>query len=112
MPTRTPGKHVTSKESWTKLAEAAKRFGEEKPDLVVCLGDMIDSAPSLDAEKKTLAQVAKNFAPLPGKHHFVVGNHCVETLTKPEFGDCWAGEVLLFVRRRWLAVSACRRRSR
>jgi alkaline phosphatase len=72
-------------ESLTKLAEAAKRFDQEKPDLVVCLGDLIDSAPSLDAEKKTLAQVAKKFAPLPGKHHFVVGNHCVENLTKPEF---------------------------
>ena len=73
------------RESLTKFAEAAQRFQQEQPDHVVALGDLIDSAPSLDAEKNYLKQVAKQFATLPGKHHFVLGNHCVENLTKPEF---------------------------
>ena len=39
------------RESLEKFAEATKRFGEEKVDLVVELGDLIDSADSLDMEK-------------------------------------------------------------
>ena len=80
-----PGGSRHHRESLAKFAEAAKRFELEKPDHVVCLGDAIDSAGSLDAEKGYLKQVAQAFAPLPGKHHFVLGNHCVENLTKPEF---------------------------
>jgi hypothetical protein len=72
-------------ESLTKFAEAAKRFQQEKPDHIIALGDMIDTAASLETEKGYLKQVVKAFAPLPGKHHFVLGNHCVENLTKPEF---------------------------
>jgi alkaline phosphatase len=73
------------RESLTKFSEAAKRFQQEKPDHIIVLGDLIDTAASLDAEKAYLKQVAKEFVPLPGKHHFVLGNHCVENLTKPEF---------------------------
>ena len=73
------------RESIAKVAEAAKRFDQEKPDLAVCLGDLIDSAASLDAEKGYLARIIKEFSGIPGKHHFVLGNHCVENLTKPEF---------------------------
>ena len=80
-----PGGTRVFRESLTKFAEAAKKFQEEKPDLIICLGDLIDSAASLDTEKGYLKKVVKEFAPLPGKHHFVLGNHCVENLTKPEF---------------------------
>ncbi len=80
-----PGGTRVFRESLTKFAEAAKKFQEEKPELIICLGDLIDSAASLDTEKGYLKKVVKEFAPLPGKHHFVLGNHCVENLTKPEF---------------------------
>ncbi len=73
------------RESLTKFSEAAKRFEQEKPDHIIALGDLIDSAASLNTEKDYLEQVVKAFAPLPGKHHFVLGNHCVENLTKAEF---------------------------
>ena len=73
------------RDTLVKLAEAAKRFDEEKPDAVIALGDLIDSAPSLDAEKDFLRRIAKEFSHMPGKRHFVLGNHCVENLTKPEF---------------------------
>ena len=73
------------RESLTKFAEAARVFGQEKSDLLVALGDLIDSAPSLDAEKECLRQVVSRFARAAGKRHFVLGNHCVENLTKPEF---------------------------
>ncbi len=73
------------RESLEKFSEAAKRFQQDKPDHIIALGDLIDSAATLDTEKDYLKQVVKEFVPLPGKHHFVLGNHCVENLTKPEF---------------------------
>jgi alkaline phosphatase len=73
------------RETLTKFAEVAKRFDQEKPDLIICLGDNIDSAASLDTEKGYLRRITKEFSRLLGQHHFVLGNHCVENLTKPEF---------------------------
>ena len=73
------------RETLTKFAEVAKHFDQEKPDLIICLGDNIDSAASLETEKGYLRRIAKEFSRLPGQHHFVLGNHCVENLTKPEF---------------------------
>ena len=68
-----------------KLAEAAKAFQHEKVDLVVALGDMIASADSLDEEKGYLRRIIKDFIAIPGQHYFVLGNHCVSALTKPEY---------------------------
>ena len=82
---KAPGGSRHYRESLTKVVEAAKRFDQEKPDLVVCLGDLIDTAPSLDAEKGYLKRIIKEFSGMPGKHHYVLGNHCVENLTKAEF---------------------------
>ncbi len=73
------------RETPAKLAEAARRFKQENVDLVVSLGDAIDSADSLEAEKGYLARIAKDFAAMPGQRHFVLGNHCVSALTKPEY---------------------------
>lgn len=73
------------RETIAKLAEAAKRFEKGEPHLVIELGDMIDSAESLEVEKGYLRRIAKDFAAIPGQRHFVLGNHCVSALTKPEF---------------------------
>ena len=73
------------RESLAKLAEAAKQFDKETPDLVVELGDLIDAADSAEVEKGYLRRIAKAFAATPGQHHYVLGNHCVYSLTKPEF---------------------------
>ena len=68
-----------------KLAEASKQFAKEKPIMVVCMGDLIDAAKDVDTEKKWLAKIHTEFAKLPGVKHYVLGNHCVATLTKAEF---------------------------
>lgn len=73
------------RDSLTKLAAAAKEFAAARPDFVIELGDFIDSGASLDAEKGHLRRIAKEFSALPGPHHYVLGNHCVDNLTKPEF---------------------------
>lgn len=71
--------------SSAKLAEAAERFRQERMDLVIELGDVIDSADSLEVEQDYLRRIAKEFRTIPGQHHFVLGNHCVFNLTKDEF---------------------------
>jgi predicted phosphohydrolase len=73
------------RESIGKLREAGKQFKLDKPDFVVELGDLIDSANSLEKEKKHLEQVNEVFTSLPGEKHYVLGNHCVHMLTKAEF---------------------------
>lgn len=73
------------RETPTKFTEAAKRFEQEKTNLVIELGDLIDAADSVEVEKGYLKRIAKELTATPGQHHFVLGNHCVWNLTKPEF---------------------------
>ena len=73
------------RETLGKLEEAAKQFQADKPEFVVELGDFIDAADSVEVEKGYLKRINKDFQALPGKKHYVLGNHCVHTLTKEEF---------------------------
>lgn len=73
------------RETLSKLANAGEQFQKDKPDFVVELGDLIDAADSVATEKKYLATIHKEFSALPGDKHYVLGNHCVTTLTKAEF---------------------------
>lgn len=75
------------RETPKKLAEAAERFGLEKPDFVVELGDLIDAADSVKAELEYLKRINGAFAEICQDRHYVLGNHCVYTLTKEEFLD-------------------------
>ncbi len=73
------------RETLAKLEEAALRFEKDQPDTVVELGDFIDAGGSVEVEKGYLKRVNKDFAALPGQKRYVLGNHCVDTLTKAEF---------------------------
>ena len=73
------------RETLAKLGEAATQFEKQKPAFVVELGDFIDAADSADVEKQYLRRIQREFQNLPGKKHYVLGNHCVYTLTKSEF---------------------------
>lgn len=73
------------RETLAKLSEAAEQFQKDEPDFVVELGDFIDAADSVEVEKGYLKRINKDFAALPGEKHYVLGNHCVYTLTKDEF---------------------------
>ena len=80
-----PGGNRHYRETLRKFDEAAKQFASDNVDFVIELGDFIDAADSLEIEKDYLTTVTKRFAATPGQHHYVLGNHCVQTLTKPEF---------------------------
>ena len=73
------------RETLAKLEEVAKQFQKDRPDHVVELGDLIDAADSVQVEKAYLKRIHRQFSALPGKKHYVLGNHCVHTLTKEEF---------------------------
>lgn len=73
------------RETLDKLAEAAAQFAKERPDIVVELGDLIDAADSVKKELGYVRRIHKAFAALPGRKYCVLGNHCVDTLTKAEF---------------------------
>jgi alkaline phosphatase len=73
------------RETLTKIAEAGEQFQKDKPDFVVALGDLIDAADSVAVEKKYLARINQEITSLPGDKYYVLGNHCVATLTKEEF---------------------------
>lgn len=49
------------RETMQKLAEAAQVFEQEQVDLVVTLGDLIDSADSLDVEQNHLRRITAEF---------------------------------------------------
>jgi len=73
------------RESLGKLAEAAKQFATEKINFVVELGDIIDAADSVEVEMGYLSTVNREYSAIAADRHYVLGNHCVDTLTKAEF---------------------------
>lgn len=73
------------RESATKLAEAAAEFRKSKVDFVVELGDLIDAAATVDDELAYLKTIDQEFSAIARDRHYVLGNHCVDTLTKAEF---------------------------
>jgi 3',5'-cyclic AMP phosphodiesterase CpdA len=75
------------RETLDKLARAVGQFEQDRPDFTVELGDFIDAADSVADEKRYLKRIQKEFSAIPGGRHYVLGNHCVDTLTKPEFLD-------------------------
>jgi predicted phosphodiesterase len=82
---KTPAGTRHYRETLKKIEEARRRFDREKTEAVIELGDIIDAADSVDAEQRYLKRIVREFAATPGQHHYVLGNHCTWTLTKPEF---------------------------
>lgn len=68
-----------------KFADAAERFKAAQVEFLVELGDFIDAAESIETEEAYLKTIGGRFNAAAGQRHYVLGNHCVHTLTKPEF---------------------------
>lgn len=82
---KTPAGTRHYRETLAKLEEAALRFEQEKLSFVVELGDLIDAADSVDVERRYLKTINRLFSSIGKDRHYVLGNHCVDTLTKNEF---------------------------
>lgn len=75
------------RETPDKLAVAAAEFAAQKPEFIVELGDFVDAADSVEIELEYLQRINKPFTAISDHRHYVLGNHCVYTLTKQEFLD-------------------------
>jgi len=71
--------------SLARLSSAVAHFNELKADFVVELGDFIDAAPSADQELVWLKRIESVYVQARCPRHHVLGNHCVQTLTKEQF---------------------------
>ena len=75
------------RETPDKLAEAAGKLGQHAPEFIVELGDFIDAADSVSRDLSYLKRINRDFRAICRNRHYVLGNHCVHTLTKQEFLD-------------------------
>jgi alkaline phosphatase len=73
------------RETIPKLNAAAEEFQQTGLDFVVELGDLIDAADTVETELDYLRTINLEFSKLSSDRHYVLGNHCVDTLTKTEF---------------------------
>ena len=73
------------RETPAKLAEAATHFSQDQLAFLVELGDFIDAADTVEAELGYLKRINRDFSAICKERHYVLGNHCVYTLTKQEF---------------------------
>jgi alkaline phosphatase len=73
------------RETPARLEEAAGQFTRDKLSFLVELGDFIDAADSVDVEQKYLRTINAQFSAICSDRHYVLGNHCVDTLKKEEF---------------------------
>ena len=73
------------RESLKKLEEATQAFQDTHVDFVVELGDLIDAAKTAEQELTWLKTINQQFIKMPGEQHYVLGNHCVTTLSKEDF---------------------------
>lgn len=80
-----PTKTRFYREALGKLDEAVDFMNQEKPHAVVELGDFIDQATTPEQEVEWLKTIEQRYSRLHMPRHYVLGNHCVATLTKAEF---------------------------
>ena len=73
------------RETLAKLEEAATQFQQDQLTFLVELGDLIDAADSVETEQRYLTAINREFSAICEDRHYVLGNHCVDTLRKEEF---------------------------
>jgi len=73
------------RDSMAKLAEAIETFNRLRPAFLIELGDFIDSGKTKADEIAFLHKIDKVYRRFRGPRHYVLGNHCLNALTKAEF---------------------------
>ncbi|MEO8270341.1 MAG: metallophosphoesterase [Aureliella sp.] len=71
--------------SLEKLEKATEQFQQAELTFTVELGDLIDSMDAVDLDLSYLKTIDGRFSAICQDRHYVLGNHCVETLKKEEF---------------------------
>jgi len=71
--------------SLKKLQQAVTTFQRRKLAFVIELGDFIDADPQKQKDLDYLQAARQVFEGFAGPRYYVLGNHCVYVLTKPQF---------------------------
>lgn len=82
---KAPGGSRHYRQTLDKLHDATGKLQQSDLTFAVELGDLIDSVKSVDLDISYLKTIDAQFAKVCHERHYVLGNHCVETLTKQEF---------------------------
>lgn len=80
----TDGKRYNSK-SLGKIKDAYAYFVEQKCDLIVCLGDLLDTEKTVEKEIENLKEISKVIHGVKISTVCLMGNHDAFTLTASEF---------------------------
>ena len=72
-------------QSLRKIAEAYSFFEKEECDVIICLGDLLDTEATVELEKENLKEIAKIVKDSKIPSVYVMGNHDAFTLTPEEF---------------------------
>jgi len=79
------------RDSQEKLRTAVETFNRRKVAFVAELGDFVDAGPEKADDLRFLHAIREVFSEFSGDRHYVLGNHCLTRLTKPEFlANCGA----------------------
>jgi alkaline phosphatase len=70
-----------------KFADAVAHFRADRHDFVVELGDLIDGGAAKEIELANLSRISGYFSGVRAERHYVLGNHCLMSLSKREFLD-------------------------
>lgn len=73
------------REALPKLREAVDRFRRDGAEFLVETGDFVDAAADAATELAYLRKIDAEYSRFESDRHYVLGNHCVFTLTKKEF---------------------------
>lgn len=73
--------------SLDKMASAVDQLNRKRIDFAVHGGDLIDAlpAPTPESERGFLRRINQELTHLKAERHYVLGNHCVYSLTKAEY---------------------------
>ncbi len=75
------------RESLPKLETAVDQLNHQRLHFAVHGGDLVDALPdpTADSEARFLKRINREYARLKTERHYVLGNHCIYSLTKPQF---------------------------
>lgn len=81
------------RDSLVKVRTAVERFNAAKLDDLVFLGDLVDTAWDVKAEIGFVKTIDAELQKFKGDRHYVLGNHCIWSLTKEEFADATGAKI-------------------
>jgi alkaline phosphatase len=82
------------RDSLAKVRTAIARFNDASLSTLVFLGDLVDTGPDVKTEIGFVKTIDAELRKFKGDRHYVLGNHCIWSLTKQEFADATGAKLV------------------